>query len=68
MNDALRCVILERAIAMRRSLDSALDLGGFFRLGPRTYEISQKERDCIGRYRDWALSLGAGAKPPLAAP
>jgi hypothetical protein len=52
INDALRCVILERAIAMRRSLDT--ELGSFFWTGPQKYNIPTKEGDCVGRYREWS--------------
>jgi hypothetical protein len=54
INDALRCVILERAVAMRRSLDTELSLGSFFEVGPKTYKIPVKERDCLAQYREWS--------------
>jgi hypothetical protein len=54
INDALRCVILERAIAMRRSLDTVLGWGSFFWSGPQKYSIPTKEGDCVGRYREWS--------------
>jgi hypothetical protein len=54
MNDALRCVILERAVAMRRSLDAELTLGSFFQIGPRIYKIPVKESDCFAVYKDWS--------------
>jgi hypothetical protein len=53
INDALRCVILERAIAMRRSLDTELG-GSFFWIRPRKYRIPTKEGDCVGQYREWS--------------
>lgn len=54
INDALRCVILERAVAMRRSLDTELGVGSFFQTGPRIYAIPPKERDCLAPYKDWS--------------
>ena len=54
IDDALRCVILERAVAMRRSLDTELSLGSFFQVGPKTYKIPAKERDCLAQYREWS--------------
>ncbi|MGA2639218.1 hypothetical protein [Methylocella sp.] len=54
IDDALRRVILERAVAMRRSLDTELSLGSFFRIGPQTYNIPVKESDCVAPYRDWS--------------
>jgi hypothetical protein len=59
MNDALRCVILERAISMRRSLDTELDLGSMFRVGTRDYAVPREEGECVGRYRAWAESIKA---------
>jgi hypothetical protein len=54
INDALRCVILERAVAMRRSLDVQLGWASFFQDGSRTYDIPAKERDCLVQYREWS--------------
>ncbi len=54
IDDALRCVILERAVAMRRSLDAELTLGSFFQIGPRSYKIPVKERDCLAPYKEWS--------------
>jgi len=47
INDALRCVMLGRAVAMRHSLDAELSLGSFFQIGPQRYKIPVKERDCL---------------------
>ena len=55
IDDALRCVIIERAIAMRRSLETELGWGSFFFWsGPQKYSIPTKEGDCVGRYREWS--------------
>jgi len=43
INDVLRCMILERAIAMRRSLDAELGWGSFLWIGPQKYRIPSKE-------------------------
>jgi hypothetical protein len=53
INDALRCVIFERAVAMRRSFDTNLGWGSLFWIGPQQYSLPAKERDCFSRYRDW---------------
>ena len=53
INDALRCVILERAIAMRRSFDTRLGWSSFFWIGPQKYKVPAKEGDCFSRYREW---------------
>ncbi len=54
INDALRCVILERAVAMRQGLDTELSLGSFFQIGPQTYSIPVKESDCFAVYKEWS--------------
>jgi hypothetical protein len=54
INDALRCVMLGRAVAMRHSLDAELSLGSFFQIGPQRYKIPVKERDCLTRYKEWS--------------
>jgi len=53
LNDALRCVILERAAAMRRSLNARLGWGSFFWIGRQTYYVPAKEGDCFSTYRGW---------------
>lgn len=59
INDALRCVILERAVAMRRSLDAQLGWASFLQEGSQTYKIPARERDCLAQYREWS-----GKNPP----
>ena len=54
IDDALRCVILERAVAMRRSLDSDLSLASLFETAPRSYAIPAREGDCLAPYREWS--------------
>ncbi|MGO9672678.1 MAG: hypothetical protein ACLPSF_00640 [Methylocella sp.] len=54
IDDALRCVILERAVAMRRSLDAELSWGSFFHAARKAYEIPVKEHECIAGYREWS--------------
>ena len=53
INDAFRCVVFERAVAMRRSFDSKLGWGSLFWIGPQQYSLPAKEGDCFSRYRDW---------------
>jgi hypothetical protein len=54
INDVLRCMILERAITMRRSLDAELGWGSFFWIGPQKYRVPSKEGECVARYREWS--------------
>jgi hypothetical protein len=54
IDDALRCVILERAVAMRRSLDTELSLGSFFQLGPQNYGLPARESECLAPYKEWS--------------
>jgi len=54
INDVLRCMILERAIAMRRSLDAELGWGSFLWIGPQKYRVPSKEGECLALYREWA--------------
>jgi hypothetical protein len=54
INDVLRCMILERAIAMRRSLDAQLGWGSFLWIGPQRYRVPAKEGECVARYREWS--------------
>jgi hypothetical protein len=54
INDVLRCMILERAIAMRRSLDAELGWGSFLWIGPQKYRVPSKEGECVARYREWS--------------
>ncbi len=53
INDALRCVILQRAIEMRRSLDTRLGWWSFFWIERKKYKLPDKEGDCFSRYRTW---------------
>jgi hypothetical protein len=53
INDVLRCMILERAIAMRRGLDAELGWGSFLWIGPQKYRVPSKEGECVARYREW---------------
>jgi hypothetical protein len=59
INDVFRCVLLERAISMRRSLDEEFHVGSLFQSGSRRYSVSPRERECVGRYRGWAESISA---------
>jgi hypothetical protein len=52
IDDALRCVILERAGAMRRSFDTKLGWGSFFWIGRQNYSRPKKEENCFSWYRD----------------
>lgn len=54
INDVLRCIILERAIAMRRSLDAELGWGSFLWIGPQKYHVPAKEGACVACYREWS--------------
>lgn len=56
MNDVLRCVILERAVSMRGSLDEEFHIGSLFQSGTRRYAVPLRERECVERYRAWAVS------------
>jgi hypothetical protein len=53
INDALRCVILERATAMRRSFYTKLGWGSFFWIGRQNYGRPKKEENCFSWYREW---------------
>jgi hypothetical protein len=54
ITDALRCVILQRAVTMRSSLDTEeLSWGSFLQSGPQKYSIPIKGDDCLGQYREW---------------
>ncbi|MET0217980.1 MAG: hypothetical protein ABW205_08665 [Burkholderiales bacterium] len=54
INDVLRCVILERAVSMRSSLDEEFHVGSLFQIGTRRYSVPPRERQCVERYRAWA--------------
>lgn len=54
INNALRCMILERAIAMRGSLDTELSWSSVFWIGPQKYSIPTNERECVGEYAVWS--------------
>lgn len=57
INQALQCVILERAIAMRRSLNAGFSLDSVnplaLQVGGHTYAAPANEADCLTPYRKW---------------